>query len=151
MTNYTRKELGQKFQEIPEDLQELILSTETADKVYEVGSKHFLHIDQIGELADEIGLVMLGINKANNFVNHVADRLGIEMETASAITKDVNEQIFMKIRESLQKLHTGKEEAGDKTPTVVEIKKEESADLFEQKMGKLFRIPREEVELDPYL
>ena len=177
---YTKGQLGEKFAKLPEEVQEAIIAVETAETVSRIGAKYALHIDQVGELADEIGLVMLGLNRPNDFVTHIIARLGLDRAVAEAIAREVNDQIFLKIRESLQALP----EAGEDTeaneaiggvepipasppppetlPTDlpnrdeiidgIENPKATPADtVFEQKMEKLFRIPREEVDLDPYL
>ncbi len=160
----TPQQIKEKYRSLPPDIIEVYSHEDTVTKITEIGQKHYLHVDQIGELADEIGLVMLGINKADNFVNHVADRLSVDQAAANAIAVDVNEQIFLKIRESLQKLHTdqasrdellasslNKEGEEEKLKAESSKLKAEPSGVFEEKMGKLFRIPREEIELDPYL
>ncbi len=157
-------------------------SMDSTNNIRAIGNKYALHVDQIGELGDEIGLVMLGLTKTGDFVTHLIARLGLDRPVAEAIAREVNEQIFLKIRESLQALHNepasaqGSGEAGDANYGVEMLPstnapaaaggvpdKEEVIDgienpaktpedsVFEQKMGKLFRIPREEVDLDPYL
>lgn len=178
---YTREQLGERFEQLPENVQEAIIAVETAKIVSNIGNKYALHIDQTGELADEIGLMMLGLTRPNEFVTHVIARIGLDRAVAEAIAREVNEQIFLKIRESLQALHENapadeKKEKNYGVETIpgpglasqtgagagdlpnreeviadIEHPKETPADtVFEQKMGKLFRIPREEVDLDPY-
>src|SRR3989344_3565063 len=176
---YTKEQLGEKFGQLPENVQDAIIAVETADIVHDIGTKYALHIDQIGELADEIGLVMLGLTHPNDFVTHIIARLGLDRVIAEAMARDVNEQIFLKIRESLQALqppaassNDGVEplpaspSAPDTLPTDLPDRDKIIDDIehppispsppvkedtvFEQKMGKLFRIPREEGDLDPY-
>ena len=177
---YTKEQLGERFEQLPENVQEAIIAVETAKVVSEVGNKYALHIDQVGELADEIGLVMLGLTKPTDFVTHTIARIGLDRAVAEAIAREVNDQIFLKIRELLQALHpdetagtTPESNYGVETisgpklltdqPAQVNLpNREEVIDgienpaktpegsVFEQKMGKLFRIPREEVDLDPY-
>ncbi len=170
---YTTQQLEEKYRALPEDLREAMIGVETAKAVGNIGQKHNLHIDQIGDLADEIGLTMLGLTKSDEFVTHVKNRLRIDQNTAEQISHEVNEQIFLPIRESLQKLHEAKEAVGgvetipsqaippqsadelpdkDKLLDEIEHPSKTPADtVFEKKLGQLFRIPREEVDLDPYL
>ncbi|MEK7622179.1 MAG: hypothetical protein AAB415_03290 [Patescibacteria group bacterium] len=180
---FTTEQLEEKYRSLPEVLKETMAGIETAETISGIGKKYQLHIDQIGELADEIGLVMLGLVKTEDFVKHLIIRLGLEQAVAEAMTREVNEQIFLKIRESLQALSASVRPLADsgetsmpsdRVETIASLpppetaaidlpKREEILDdienpkateedsIFEQKMGKLFRIPREEVDLDPYL
>lgn len=168
---YTTQQLEEKYRSLPEDLKEAMAEIKTAETIHDLGKKHNLHIDQIGELADEIGLTMLGLTKPDEFVFHIKNRLQIDQTAAEQISREVNEQIFLPIRESLMKLHEAKdgvetiqtqpsatpESAGelpDKDKLLDEIEhpaKTPQDTVFEKKLGQLFRIPREEVDLDPYL
>jgi len=169
---YTKEQLAQKYRELPEDLKEAMVEVRTAETIYDIGQKNNLHVDQIGELADEVGLAMLGLTKSDDFLSHIKNRLQIDQNTAEQITREVNEQIFLPIRESLMKLHTENNDGVETFPTTQveasaetegvlpdkdkllnEIEnpdKSESDKVFEKKLGQLFRIPREEVDLDPY-
>ena len=179
-----RPEINAQLAKLPKDLQEIILATETADKIRAIGQKYQLHIDQMGALDEEINNVLFGISPANNLVRQIRIKLGLELPMAEAIARDLNDQIFLKIRESLQSLHEADEAIGatneaipnygvetipgstlptdqpamanlpNREEVIADIehpKEAGEASVFEQKMGKLFRIPREEVDLDPYL
>ena len=175
---HTTQQLEEKYRSLPEDLKGAMTEIKTAETIHDIGKKYNLHIDQIGDLADEIGLTMLGLTKPDDFVTHTKNRLQIDQNIAEQIGREVNEQIFLPIRESLQKLHEQKEAAGgvvggvetipaapatppqsagdlpDKDKLLDEIEhpsKTPEDTVFEKKLGQLFRIPREEVDLDPYL
>jgi len=173
---FTTEQIENQYQTLPNEIKEAMLKIETADIVRTIGNKYALHVDQVGELADEIGLVMLGLTRPNEFVTHIIARIGVDHIVAEAIAKEVNEQIFLKIRESLQELPgdsavtklNGDVEPIPASPPPPETlptdlpNRDEIIDgienpkttkedtVFEQKMGKLFRIPREEIDLDPY-
>ncbi|MFH1170339.1 MAG: hypothetical protein V1704_02170 [Candidatus Vogelbacteria bacterium] len=176
-------EINEALAKLPKVLQEIIISTETADKIQAIGQKYQLHIDQMGALDEEINNVLFGILRADKLPEKIKTRLGVDQPTTDAIVHDLNDQIFLKIRESLQALHetTPSTELGASEPNygvetlpgstlpadqpaMVNLPNREEvidgienpaktpeASVFEQKMGKLFRIPREEVDLDPYL
>ena len=76
-----------------------------------------MNIEQIGDLANETGMVMLGVTHPNEFIANLADRLEVDKEKARAIAQEINEQIFKKVRESLRKIHNMREgeEEEDKT------------------------------------
>lgn len=95
----------EKYKALPSELKDAIFSEEVAEKIQEIGGKYELYIDKIGELGNESGRVMLGLTHPKDFIKNLSERLGVDMEKAKEIAKDVNEQIFAKVRESLKKLH----------------------------------------------
>jgi hypothetical protein len=59
-------------------------------------------MDKIEILIQEVGLVMLGFKKTNEFINSISGRMDIDKETAESIAIDVDSEVFKKIRESLR-------------------------------------------------
>ncbi len=162
--SYTKEQLYDTYHSLPEEIQDVMASMDTTYSIRTIGQKHQLHIDKVGELADEIGLVMFGLVKPDQFMPQIQTRLGVDQATANAITKEVNEQIFLPIRESLQglasrdKLLASNLNEKQETPEASEAITPPSGGggldkdtVFEKKLGQLFRIPREEIDLDPYL
>lgn len=102
---YTYEQLSEKIEKLPEDLREAIFGAESSQILQEIGKKYALHIDKLGELVNEVGLVMVGITHPKDFIPNLAERLGVDKMTAKNIAQDVNAQIFAKVRESLKKIH----------------------------------------------
>ncbi len=119
MSNYTQEQLREAYRKLPQDVQEAIFSVDTAEIIREIGEKHKLMIDKIGELADEIGLVMLGFTHPSQFISNLGDRLGVDKVIAKEIAEEVNSKIFFPIRENLKKIHA-MEEAQAPAPTPAE-------------------------------
>ena len=176
---YTYEQIVEQYKRLPQDLKEAIDMLDPAGILGEIGQKYVLHNDQIGILADQTAMVIIGFVRPENFVTNLIARLGLDRAVAEGIAREVNEQIFLKIRESLQALHEGNKDnsnygvemlpnanpltpattlgAGETVPNKKEVidgiehpKEAREENVFEQKMGKLFRIPREEVDLDLY-
>jgi len=182
--SYTKTELYEKFENLPDEIQEAFLSIDTYNTIKKLADKYTLHVDQSGLLSEEIGLVMLGVTRPENFLSTIQQKLNISLETAGEIVKDINTDIFFPIRSSLEELNEGgearyrteraplvenfspAEAISDKnipkpqTPlqnpnnNAIIINKEVAKDgprsdrqVFDEKMGKLFRLPKEEVEL----
>lgn len=111
MPEIDSKIIMEKYKALPSELKDAIFSEEIAEKIQEIGKKYALYIDKIGELGNESGRVMLGLTHPKDFIANLSKRLGVDAEKAKEIAKDVNEQIFAKVRESLKKLHKiGEEE-----------------------------------------
>lgn len=105
MDNKKRDEIIKRYEELPEDIQKAYFSSATSDAIFEVGKKHGLVIEKMGELADETGLVMLGMTKPNEFIKNLEHRLEVEAIKAKEIAEDINQKVFSPIRESLKKIH----------------------------------------------
>lgn len=114
---YTRDQKRKKFELLPEDLKEAILSVDTSEKLAAIREKNSLMIDQAGELGDELGLFMLGFTKQDDFVKNLSKRLNIPNEKAIQISLDINRDILDAVRSSLQKIQTNPEEKTSAVPT----------------------------------
>lgn len=181
---YTKTDLYEKFENLPDDVQEAFLSVNTYNTIKKIVDKFKLHIDQSGILSEEIGLVMLGVTHPENFLTNLEQKLNITLETAGDIVKEINTTIFFPIRASLEAINNGGvAKYSAERPSLVEnfspagqisnkniyhpetplqnpdnnaiiINKEvtdknpqSDRQVFDEKMGKLFRLPKEEVDL----
>src|SRR3990167_3261611 len=109
MQNYTDQRIAQMYDNLPEDLKDSIFSVDTTSVINEIGRKYGLAIDKIGDLANETGMVMLGVTHPNEFIGNLTERLEVDKEKARAIAQEINEQVFKKVRESLRKIHNMRE------------------------------------------
>lgn len=103
METETQTKITERLAELPDDVREAILSSEFEKKIQAIGTRHQLHIDQVGKLGDETMLVMLGFTQTVDFVANIAEHIGVSREQASALATDVNNDILSTIRESLKK------------------------------------------------
>jgi len=110
MKNFTEEQIETMYKNLPNDLKTVFFSANKDETIESIGRKHNLTIDKIGDLANETGMVMLGVTHPNEFIGNLADRLEIDKEKARAIAQEINEQIFKKVRESLRKIHNMREE-----------------------------------------
>lgn len=156
---YQFPELKEKFQNLPEDIQDAISSVSVGNTMEDVGEKHHLHLDQINELYDETGLVMLGLTHPKDYIKNLQNRLVIDFDFAKKIAADINEQIFRPIRESLKKVHNiedeetrnEKQETVAQTPPQTELGKiippgtqEETAELeLKEDENQILRLKKE--------
>ena len=71
MQNYTDQQIAQMYDNLPEDLKDSIFSVDTTSVINEIGRKYGLAIDKIGDLANETGMVMLGVTHPNEFIGNL--------------------------------------------------------------------------------
>lgn len=103
--NDKKLNMMERFRDLPDDLQNAVFSPNTADAILAVGKKAGIAIDKIGELADETGLVMLGLTPPGEFIRNLTKRLEVDPEKAKAIAEEINQKIFQPVRESLKRVH----------------------------------------------
>ena len=116
MKNFTEEQIAQMYDNLPEDIKDAIFGLEMNEIVEKIGRENQLNIEQIGDLANETGMVMLGVTHPNEFIGNLADRLEVDKEKARVIAQEINEQIFKKVRDSIRKIHNTREEA-EEEPT----------------------------------
>lgn len=104
MSSFTPEEL-KIYETLPEDVKQAISSANSSEIITEIQKKNALHIDQSAALADEVGLLMLGITHPSQFIPNVQKRLRLSSEKAREIGTEVNERIFKQIRASLMEIH----------------------------------------------
>src|SRR3989344_219350 len=96
------KQIQERMEDLPEDVQKAIKSADLEKKIQEIGQKHKLHIDQVASLSDETLLVMLGFTSPADFPDGLMKELSVSNDQALAVAQDINDTIFMPIRESMQ-------------------------------------------------
>lgn len=107
-----------RIAELPEDIQEAILSSEFEKTIQQIGSKHGLHIDQMGALGDETMLVMLGFTKADDFAKNVASATHVPIGDAEKLMEEVGSEVFLPIRESMKAFAEKQKQVAEETEEV---------------------------------
>ncbi len=152
---YTEEQLLETYQKLPADIQAAIADAETEKKITAIGYRHNLHVDKIGDLADETGLVMLGLKHPGQFVSSLAERLGLAPNEAETIAQEVNREVLTTIRDTIRKMaeqHGG----GDNNPisrdqvlSEIEnpVKAPATPGIFERKVSQIFNLPSEKADV----
>ncbi len=102
--------------EYKEQLNKVAFSEETYEKITSIGDRYYLLIDQMGELAAEIRDIITGATPSSKFIAELKSRLEISEQTATKIATDVSNEIFMDIKEALQKIQEEAEKASPSAP-----------------------------------
>lgn len=110
MENDTQKIIQERFRELPKSLQKIITAFDFRNAFDDISERHNLHIDQAGNLENETMLALLGFESLDDFETNLEKNIPIDAETAQKIADDVNNRIFLPIREEMQKLEGVDEE-----------------------------------------
>lgn len=105
MDEKQKKEILNRFDALPKDIQQLILSSGFPQKISGVSEKHLLSKEQEDTLSNETMFVMIGLEHPNDFVENIRRELKITPEKAAAVAVEVNEKVFKEIRAALMALH----------------------------------------------
>jgi hypothetical protein len=103
-TKYSKEELNEAFNKLPQALKDIFYSDDLTSPINTIGRKYNLHINQIGDLDSETGLVLLGLVHPTNFVTSLTKRLGVDRIVASQIASDINDQVFLRVRDLLKEV-----------------------------------------------
>jgi hypothetical protein len=116
---YSKEQINERFQILPSSVQDIILSAEVADTIKAIADKNNLHIDTAGLLNEEITFVMVGAEKSVNFIKNLRIYLHLSEDKVNAVAGEVNEKIFLPIREALKNVANKPEQALE--PEITEI------------------------------
>jgi len=103
--NYSLEQLRSAHKKLPQNIKDAIDSVDSTEIMLDLRKKHSLTIEQMGYIADETGFAMLGLTHPKDFVGNIKSKLGVSDEIAKDITKEINDEIFAPIKDSLMKLH----------------------------------------------
>lgn len=129
------------FHSLPEDLQDAILSVRSGDEIETIGQKYKLHINQIAELSSETGNILLGISDPMDFVSNLSNKLGIEKNVAASIVTDINDRIFVKVKESLRSIHSGQRVSASP------ILEQKTPDLMKSVETETLNVPKKAMDI----
>ena len=104
--NNTLKLIKERFDALPESIKEIIMSSNYQNDLIEISKKYNLNVEQMGILERETTMVMMGLTNPNNFEAELTRELHVDTTKGSQIVKDINEKIFLKIRELLKLMNT---------------------------------------------
>jgi hypothetical protein len=116
---YTEEELESIINNLPPKIGETFVSLEMLQTVQDIATRNGLHIDQIELLLTEVNQVLLGMSPSSSFTSELQSVTGIDNETAQKITTEVDQYIFMPIRQDLIALYSRTEDAINTSPVGV--------------------------------
>ncbi len=143
MDDNTQKIIKEKFDSLPKTIQEVILSSNYQETLFEIGKRYQLTVEQMGILEQETTLVMMGLTQTKNFETELISELKIDPVKGAAIVGEINEKVFLAIRELLKLMNTPLGEQ-PVIETEVETKKIESMPISKPAEIKTVE-PKEEI------
>jgi len=97
--------LRERFNQLPERIQDLLMSDEVADLINDEVQLNYLPPEKGQEIAKLIGDVLLGYLSYKDFTLTFIDRLGINPIVSKNIAQKIESHIFFPIKEDLEKIY----------------------------------------------
>lgn len=93
------------FKGLPENLQDFIISENTAKNIYDVGKKNNLSINQIIDISVLIGDVLFGLRPLEKFLTDLKEELKLDNEKTITIASEINQKIFFPFKETIRNVY----------------------------------------------
>ncbi len=107
---YTTNQYVEIFYKLPIEIKDVVAASSTTEHLWKIGQKHNLQIDKVGIMTDIAFDVMMGIISSKNFVAELQKELQISALDASVLARDIDENVFKPIKNTMISLY------GDKAP-----------------------------------
>mgnify|MGYP001615343682 FL=1 len=115
MRHYSTKELLEINNKAPLPVQDTLSSTATITTISNLGNKFQLHIDQLGLLAELNVQMLLGLVGPEEFIKELITA-GIPDANAKQIIAEINQKIFVPLREQIRSGGAGVQQSTAPTP-----------------------------------
>ena len=112
------------YNTLPQDVRDVIESSEIDEHLAEITKQFNLHIDQGGQLYSIVNSIMTGQIPPAQFIEITKTTLKLDTDQATKIAQAVNEKIFLPIRESLKRIHAVGEVSAPRENAPLEKKKD---------------------------
>ncbi len=102
-------ELKTRFELLPTELQQVILSSDYQMHLFDVAKKYKLTYEKLGQLELETTMVILGMTPPDEYKLEVAEQMGLAGTDLDNVVAEINEKVFSPIREKLMALYSEEE------------------------------------------
>ncbi len=102
MPNYSKKQLLELYENLPEELQEAIFSEKTAENIYSACKKNGLkESSKMSEISEHVGYSLLGLLPPDKIMSE----LSLERNRAKRILSEIEKSVFLPVKEKLEELY----------------------------------------------
>ncbi len=99
------QKLDERFKKLPKEIENIIKELNYQETLYNIAKEYNLTVLQMGSLETAVINLIIGAIHPEKFENYLEKNLELPLETVRKIANDVNEKIFLKIRESLKRMN----------------------------------------------
>lgn len=103
--DYLNEEKRTIYEKLPNELKEVLFSEKTAYFIDLICQKNRIEDEEIPEVADCIGQVLLGFLNPNELQETLEKKLKLDKEIVKNLTKDIQREILYPVKSELEKLY----------------------------------------------
>lgn len=96
-------DIKELMKEVPAPVRAVFASGKVETVAKSLMQKYKLHIDQGAVVEREVILLLLGLKSPDEFTGALAEEAKLDQQIINSIVKDVNDQIFVPLREEMRK------------------------------------------------
>ena len=100
MNELDHKEILELIKTLPPQIQEVINTSNWAEKLSVISKKHGLMLDQMTQLENLVFLIMLGVINPKKIMEEMIE-IGIKKEQINSLISEIDSEIFQKIKDVL--------------------------------------------------
>jgi len=93
------------YLKLPLDLKEVMFAVKTVQDLEKISLKNKLNDQQLWWTSYVIGLILLAETNIVDFVKTLQEKLELKEEPTRQLARDINQEIFLPVKESLKKIH----------------------------------------------
>ncbi len=131
MAEYTKEQLWELYEQLPEDLQKAVFSEDIGSKVQGICYDNNVTDNKIfTEILKNVGYVFLGLLSPSEFKKVLQ---GLKVKNAGLISARINNEVFAELRESLEALYEikiGFEKVKKPSPAKSSVAKKKKQDKY---------------------
>ncbi len=109
--------IEKQLEKIPEIIKKAFFSNSVAEEIAKIGENNGLLLDQIDDLIEETGYMIIGLKPSGDFINIISKKLKIESTAARKISTEINDTVLKEIRNEIIKLNSSEDIKDDYKPT----------------------------------
>lgn len=110
MDQETKQLVQERYQELPQILQNALLRPTLTSSIRLIAEKHHLPTEKASLLEDEVVLTLLAFEPLTRFDERIMAELLIPGSVAASVARDLDEMIFTEVREDLTEITKEHEE-----------------------------------------
>ncbi|MEI8327879.1 MAG: hypothetical protein WCG02_01970 [Candidatus Taylorbacteria bacterium] len=103
MITFDDKTIDDKFQKLPFDVQQVLISTKVTGDIRSIANNNGLLLDQASALFNIVSYTLLGLIPANGFADALIKETGLDRKIAENVVNEINEKVLADIRTSMRK------------------------------------------------
>lgn len=105
MTNVSIPQARTRLKTLPENLQDVFFSAQTAEIISRVGEQNHLPEEKVKRVAEAVGVVLLGFIHVEELAKEIQDRAQVTPELAKTLAASVENRILNSVRTDLEKAY----------------------------------------------